>query len=184
MKNKILFLFSFLLFSSSVFADEIVKICYGYGCLAQKEIIILEAELKPLVFKIQSAENAESERQKIANVIGQLYQIAGRQTPIFQDKAGNFNDPPSGKMDCIDHSTTTDRFLKILEKRGAFKWHKIAPIQKRFFAFLFLSHYSAAIAEKNAENQIFVVDSWFVDHGESAIILPLAEWKNGGGPDV
>ena len=184
MKNKIIFLLFILLFSPLILADEKVNICYGYGCLVQKEIIILESELKPLVFKIQSAENAENERQKIANVIGQLYQIAGRQSPIFQDKAGNFNDPPSGKMDCIDHSTTTDRFLKILDARSAFKWHKIAPIQQRFFAFLFPSHYSAAIAEKNAENQIFVVDSWFVDHGESAIILPLAEWKNGGGPDV
>ncbi len=30
----------------------------------------------------------------------------------------------------------------------------------------------------------YVVDSWFVDNGEPAVVLPLAEWLNGGGPNV
>jgi len=32
--------------------------------------------------------------------------------------------------------------------------------------------------------QRYVVDSWFVDNGEPAVVLPLAEWLNGGGPNV
>jgi hypothetical protein len=30
----------------------------------------------------------------------------------------------------------------------------------------------------------YAVDSWFVDNGEPAVVLPLAEWLNGGGPNV
>lgn len=30
----------------------------------------------------------------------------------------------------------------------------------------------------------FAVDTWFVDHGEPAVILPLADWLNGEGPNV
>ncbi|HRP96868.1 MAG TPA: hypothetical protein PL143_11490 [Rhodocyclaceae bacterium] len=30
----------------------------------------------------------------------------------------------------------------------------------------------------------YVVDSWFVDHGEPAVILPLADWMRGEGPNV
>ncbi|MBI1907032.1 MAG: hypothetical protein HYS20_12495 [Rhodocyclales bacterium] len=30
----------------------------------------------------------------------------------------------------------------------------------------------------------FVVDSWFVDQGEPAVVLPLADWLNGEGPNV
>ena len=30
----------------------------------------------------------------------------------------------------------------------------------------------------------YVVDSWFVDNGEPAVVLPLAEWLKGGGPNV
>lgn len=30
----------------------------------------------------------------------------------------------------------------------------------------------------------FAVDSWFVDNGEPAVVLPLADWLNGDGPNV
>ena len=30
----------------------------------------------------------------------------------------------------------------------------------------------------------FAVDSWFVEQGEPAVVLPLAEWLDGGGPNV
>ncbi len=183
MKNKLIFLMLFLLFfSSQIFADEKINICYGYGCLVQTEIVILKSELKPLIQRIQNAQNAEEERQKTAEVLGELYKIAGRQSPIWQDKAGNFNDPPFGKMDCIDHSTTSDRFLKMLARHRAFKWHKIAKIQRRFFL-IFPSHYSAAM-QNITENQIFVFDSWFVEQGEAAVVLPLESWKKGEGRDV
>lgn len=183
MKNKILFFFiAFLIFSANVFADEKISICYGYGCLVQKQIIILESELKPLIQKIKSAQNDEEERQKTAEVLGELYKIAGWQSPIWQDRAGNYNDPPFGKMDCIDHSTTSDRFLKMLASRAAFKWHKIANIQRRFFL-IFPSHYSAAM-ENVVENQTFVFDTWLVEQGEPAVVLPLERWKKGDGRDV
>jgi len=38
-------------------------------------------------------------------------------------------------------------------------------------------------AERAGER--YVVDSWFVDNGEPAVVLPLAEiGSNGGGPNV
>jgi hypothetical protein len=41
------------------------------------------------------------------------------------------------------------------------------------------------IAEKmKGEAARFAVDSWFVDNGQPAVILPLDEWKKGAGPDV
>ena len=30
----------------------------------------------------------------------------------------------------------------------------------------------------------FVVDSWFVEHGEAAVVLPLDAWLEGEGPNV
>ena len=54
--------------------------------------------------------------------------------------------------------------------------------------FYILDHYSAAIEEKTLDSaQVpaqFVVDSWFVDNGKPAVILPLEEWNKGAGPDV
>ena len=50
---------------------------------------------------------------------------------------------------------------------------------------VFPANWSAVIEEKRggAVSQ-FVVDSWFVDNGQPAVILPLADWKKGAGPDV
>ena len=58
-------------------------------------------------------------------------------------------------------------------------------LRRRFFMF---DHYSAAIEEISAQGAgevgRFVVDSWFVDNGQPAVILRLEEWKKGAGPDV
>jgi hypothetical protein len=56
----------------------------------------------------------------------------------------------------------------------------------RNWALIFPAHWSAVIEEKktSGEAERFVVDSWFVDNGQPAVILPLAEWKQGAGPDV
>jgi len=39
-------------------------------------------------------------------------------------------------------------------------------------------------AEAARPGERYAVDSWFVDNGEPAVVLPLAEWLNGGGPNV
>jgi hypothetical protein len=41
-----------------------------------------------------------------------------------------------------------------------------------------------AAAAPGAPGARFAVDSWFVDHGGRAVVLPLAEWLNGEGPNV
>jgi hypothetical protein len=88
-------------------------------------------------------------------------------------------------MDCIDHSQSTTRLLKLLEARGSLRWHRVLPPEVRSRMFLTV-HWSAVIEEKNKDGEAarFVVDSWFVDNGQPAVILPLAEWKEGAGPDV
>jgi hypothetical protein len=57
----------------------------------------------------------------------------------------------------------------------------------RHWGFVFATHYSAVIEEVGEgedETGRFAVDSWFVDNGQAAVILPLTEWKKGAGPDV
>ena len=174
--------------AGSVAADETVRVCYGYGCLVQAEIRFSESRLKEIGRRLNAAVDAENERKMLAEVIGQLYAWAGEQSDIKNDRGGNYADGSTpGKMDCIDHSTSTTRLLKLLEARGSLRWHRVQDIEVRYWAFVFPSHWSAVIAEKtdgDAERERFVVDSWFVDNGQPAVILPLAEWKKGAGPDV
>lgn len=167
-------------------AAERVPVCYGYGCLVQVDIVYGETQLAQLGATLASAADAGSERAILAEVMGQLYRWGGEQSPIHNDRGGNFADEHGpGKMDCIDHSTSTTRLLQVLERRGYLRWHHVLAPDVRHFLWLFPVHWSAVI-EENGEQPAarFAVDSWFVDNGQPAVILPLHDWKKGAGPNV
>lgn len=172
-------------------ADEVVPICYGYGCIVQAKITYSEQQLREIGLQLSVAVDAENERKLLAVAIGELYGWAGQQSDIKNDRGGNYADGHTpGKMDCIDHSQSTTRLLKLLEARGYLRWHRVLPPEVRSRMFLTV-HWSAVIEETHTageksdrEAPRFVVDSWFVDNGQPAVILPLAEWKKGAGPDV
>jgi len=174
------------LWTGVVVADETVAICYGYGCIAQAQVHFSEAQLRETGRQLAVAVDAENERKLLAVAIGELYGWAGQQSDIRNDRGGNYADGHApGKMDCIDHSTSTTRLLRLLEARGYLRWHRVQEPEVRNWALVFPAHWSAVIEEKkDDEAQRFVVDSWFVDNGQPAVILPLVEWKEGAGPDV
>ena len=167
-------------------ADETVRICYGYGCLVQTDIRFTEGQLGEVRRMLFATVNPENERKMISGAIGRLYAWAGEQSDIHNDRGGNYADGHvPGKMDCLDHSTSTTRLLKLLEARGYLRWHRVLEPIARDVATVFFVHWSAVIEEKtDGEAPRFVVDSWFVDNGLPAVVLPLGEWKKGAGPDV
>ncbi len=167
-------------------ADEAVRICHGYSCIAQADIRYGEAQLGEVRRLLLAAVDAAEERKLLGDAVGRLYGWAGEQSDIRNDRGGNYADGGiPGKMDCIDHSTSTTRLLRLLEARGDLRWHRVLEPEARNWALVIPAHYSAVIEQKAAgERARFVVDSWFVDNGQPAVILPLEEWKEGAGPDV
>lgn len=166
-------------------ADETVSICHGYGCAVLAEVRYGDENLEDVQRMLFATSGAENERQTLASVIGLFYHWAGEQTEIHNDRAGNFNDDNlPGRMDCIDHATTTTRLLRLLETRGYLRWHRVLEPEVRDVATVLFVHWSAVIEERESPGLRFAVDSWFVDNGLPAVILPLDEWKKGAGPDV
>jgi hypothetical protein len=169
--------------ASVAWADEFALVCYNYGCAAEDLAVFTDARLSWVRDLMMSAGDAEHEREYLALVIGKLYAWAGQQTPIVADRGGNWDDDGQpGSMDCIDHSTTTTRFLNLLAGRGWLRYHRVlAPDWRRYR--LIGQHFSAVILDAATERR-YAVDSWFVDNGEPAVVLPIEEWLDGGGPDV
>lgn len=171
-----------------VAAEVVVPVCHGYGCIVQDEIRYSEVQLAQVTSQLSAAVDAENERKLLALVIGQLYAWGGEQSDIRNDRGGNYADGHApGKMDCIDHSTSTTRLLQLLAELGALHWHRVLTPEVRHFLWVFPAHWSAVIEELAAGDSVpqhYVVDSWFVNNGEPAVILPLADWKKGAGPDV
>jgi len=217
-----------MLFSSAQAAVN-VEVCFNYGCVARVGVHVDDAALMRVGNMFATVSDPAGERDVIAQAIAKLYRVAGGQTPIFADRAGNLLDGGAdGRMDCIDHSTTTTVLLHVLADQGWLRFHRVLE-PKRRTRFLF-QHLSAAIEEvdvlesdqpeqgdgsvpdhipillalcdcvdviadmpeKASEESIeeagprlrYAVDSWFVEHGEPAVILPLVEWLKGGGPNV
>jgi hypothetical protein len=177
--------------ASASYAEQAVPICYNYGCADEAVAVFSDAQLQWAADMLGGATSPEHERIRIALSVGQLYLWAGQQTPVGADRGGNYDDGGEhGSMDCIDHSTTTTRFLRLMAERGWLHYHRVLTIQRRS-RFLISQHFSAAIEElgpvrddAHPEPERYAVDSWFVDNGEPAVILPLEEWMDWGGPYV
>jgi len=169
-------------------AEERITVCYNYGCYTQAEVVFSEAQLGEVARLLGAAHDAAEERAALGVAVGRLLAWAGQQSPIAADKGGNYaDDAVHGKMDCIDHSTTTTRLLQMLERRGALHFHRVlARVERR--RFFIMQHYSAQIEESapaaaGADAARYVVDSWYFDNGQPAAVLPLAGWLAGEDPD-
>jgi hypothetical protein len=176
---------------------SVVTLCFNWSCMARQEVTVGEADWRELGELLASADNPEHERVLIAVAIGRLYGRLAALTPIAGDRAGNRADAGvHGRMDCVDHSTTTTQLLHRLQGRGYLRFNRVIEAQRRT-RFWVSQHLSAAVEEKLAHTlasadaetgqvrpRRFVIDSWFVNPGEAAVVLPLDNWMDGEGPDV
>ena len=161
---------------------EEVTICYNYGCYTKAQVTYSDAQLDALHQLLASADDARAEREAISLAIGRMYGIAGEQTPVWRDKGGDYADGgENGQMDCIDHSTNTDTFLRLLQVRGWLRFHEVLEplIRTRY---IFAVHWAARIRERGTQ-QDYVVDSWYFDNGYPAAVLTLEDWLAGKRPD-
>ena len=107
-------------------AVERVSVCFNYGCLAQSEVEISDERLAEIGRLLKVAGDAESERKAISTAVGRMLAWAGEQSPIRADRGGNYADEGVyGRMDCIDHSTTTTRLLRLIEAKGMLRFHHV-----------------------------------------------------------
>lgn len=180
-------------FCAASAAAEDIGICYNYGCAAQARIEYSEARLATLGESLRAAAGPAQERAALAEAVGRLYAWAGEQSPIWRDRGEDYPDGDvDGRMDCIDHATSTTRLLRMLERRGWLRHHRVLEPARRTRLF-FTQHFAAVVEEasmltKTSEQpqpqERFVIDSWFFDHGRPAVVMPLAKWMAGAYPET
>lgn len=176
---------------AEVKGSESVVVCYNYGCAAEGPVNFSGKQLTQLRRLLIAARNSEMERAALGRAIGQMYAWAAEQTPVGNDRAGNYADGGMpGQMDCIDHSNTTTRFLRLLDKRGWLRFHRAVDGIRR--SGLFSQHFSAAIEDlgdgvsvvrNDPRSRLWAVDSWYADNGKPPFIAPIEKWESDNGPD-
>ena len=159
-----------------------IPVCYNFNCKNHANVSLTLSEWQTVTKGFSPAPvSAEQEREYIKEAIARLEELVGRYTPTWRDVGTNLpttkGKAPSfpGQLDCIDESINTTTYLELLAKEGLLKYHVVS--ERAYRRSLFNQHWAAQIME-NANNESFVIDSWFYDNGEPPYIEPLATWAD------
>ncbi len=160
-------------------AHALIVVCYNWGCQSQQVVSFSDLWLRKALQPLRQAKTPEAERAAVAEVVHRFYLKAAEQAPIANDEAGNVEDEGvNGRMDCIDHSSTTKNILTYLQQQKLLRWHQIGPYAHR--TVLVLSHYSATLIETAAdgaeEERMYTVDPWDVDRTVLPPVQTVREW--------
>ncbi len=153
--------------------------CNHYGCAGGGAAVHLSTEEWQSIQAIftPAATSASEERERIAQAVALMEELAGQQNQTFADQAcNNFKDPiESNQLDCVAETVNTTIYLLLFEDNQLLRWHQVSYPAHRSVAAILFPHFSAVIKER-ANNDLYVVDSWFYANGEQATIVPLALW--------
>ena len=135
-----------------------------------------------------SSISSADERNSLTDAIGYIETIIGKQTNTEFDLGGTFNiylnlsNGKSEQMDCIDESTNTLLYLRILEQHQKIVWHDVVGLSSRGGLRAGYPHTAVLIKEKES-GQKFIIDSWFHGNGQPAEVVEYRKWKKGWKPN-
>lgn len=162
---------------------ESFSVCHGGTCTLVTQAG-LDAEQWAQIAAIfpSPARDAEEERSRIAEAIARLETVVGALTDTADDRAENQKGRDwRSQMDCIDESTNSTTYLRILARAGLLRWHRVEARVTRGF-FIFGWPHTTAVVSEVAGGAKWAVDSWFFDNGKPPVIVPLELWETGWRP--
>jgi hypothetical protein len=157
-----------------------LTVCSGYNCNFITNIKFTDQDRREIINLFPSGlRTAKQERDMISKAIGKMEQITGLIVGTNVDKGGVLENEYIGditRQDCVDESSTTTNYLKYLVDLELIYYHNIeipqsrgALIDGRW------PHFTAVVRDKKTSEQ-FAIDSWYLDNGETPIIMPLKDW--------
>lgn len=160
-----------------------IPVCSGYGCRIIDSVSLNDVEWCAVRALFHPrASSAIDERQQIARAIALIERFIGPKTDTTRDKGGTFPGLfEDGQMDCIDESTNTTFYLRLLVADGLIRWHDVGPDATRGY-FLFGWPHTTATIRETGSGENYVVDSWFFDNGVEPVIIPIKQWRDGWNP--
>ena len=160
------------------------SVCHGGTCNFVSPVSLDAEQWGQIAALFASpARDPGEERGRIAEAVARFEVIVGVLTDTADDRAENRHGLDwRGQMDCIDESTNTTTYLRLLARGGFLRWHRVeARVTRGFFIFGW-PHTTAVVSELNGGVK-WAVDSWFFENGKPPVIVPLDLWKSGWRPE-
>ena len=160
------------------------SVCYDHSCATVVTDALSESEWQQVTEPLHSpALDAARERAAIARAMAVFETMVGHHTGTSVDRGRNMAGfGRSGQLDCIDESTNTTTYLRLLDQAGLLRHHRVVERATRFGLFVGMPHSTAVIEELDSGNR-FAVDSWFHDNGQPPHIVRLEDWRAGLDPE-
>ena len=160
------------------------SVCHGFSCAHVTQVGLNDAQWFAItsVFE-RAALTPEEEREQIAGAIAKFETVVGVLAGTSGDLGENaiMGQDQSGQMDCIDESTNTTTYLRILAKAGFLRWHRVEDRVTRGWFLFGWPHTTAVIGERDGGRR-WAVDSWFFANGHPPAVAPLEVWQRGWRP--
>jgi hypothetical protein len=159
------------------------KACYGNSCRLHGRVSLTPEQWQQVrnVFDPAPAD-ALAERRAVAQAIAVLERFTGEQTGTSEDAPGmGVHLYPDTQLDCIDESTNSTAYLRMMAADGLIKFHKVGFPAHRFVLSAWGPSNTATMSE-GATQKRYAVESYFRANGEPAYVLPLDIWIEGWTP--
>ena len=171
------------------FTPSKISVCSQYGCKKITEVSIDEQIWTDITNRFDGLDiSPGNERALLVEYIADIEKIIGRMTNTNFDIGGTFNvflaagTVKSDQMDCIDESTNTLSYLRLLDVKHKIRSHEVMGLVTRGGLLAGYPHTAVLIVDVVSKEK-YVIDSWFYSNGRPAVVLPYKTWKIGWIPD-
>ena len=166
---------------------QLFSVCYEHSCTRVAHLTLDVTRWNPVreAF-LPSAGSAAEERERIRQAIAYLEVEIGQRIGTLGDVGGSFEGflEAGNQLDCVDESTNSTTYLRMMERDGLLRFHRVGSrtARARSGGFIIGWPHFTAVIEEIASGEKWAVDSWFRDNGEPPEVVPLSLWKTGWKP--
>ena len=157
-----------------------LRICYNWSCADRVFVTFSATDIAAVKgYLTQCAGASFHDRvQRLRVGIWQMQLVAQKYLPeLANDREINeFDREVEGRLDCVDSSTNTNTYLRILHDLGQLPGWTVNDPDVRNLLDLHGVHWTAVVTDQRGGG-IWSVDSWFRPHGHLPFVMPLADWK-------
>ena len=157
-----------------------LRVCFNSSCARTRMVTFTADDMAKVKGQLSFCTgNDLFERiQRVRIAVWQMEKLAQKYEPLLlNDREVNDREfGIEGRMDCVDNSTNTTTYLKILEDMGQLPlWRVEKPSIRKFYDFN--SVHWAAVVKDIPTGEDWAVDAWFRPNGHLPYVLPLDSWK-------
>ena len=157
-----------------------LRLCFNSSCASTRMVTFSATDMDNVKGQLSfcSGNDLYDRIQRVRIAVWQMEKLAQKYEPLLlNDREVNDREfGIEGRMDCVDNSSNTTTYLKILEEMGQLPlWQVEKPSIRKFYDFN--SVHWAAVVKDIKTGEDWAVDSWYRPNGHLPYVIPLDSWK-------